>query len=284
MTLRSLTVAVAALVVLTGCTRNAGTASDPTVSAGVPPVLSVATVDFPSRWLAEQVGGDGAEVTSISAADIAASDADLFAYVPGLDKAVDDGAAALPPERVVDVTDDISRTASARDPDVRDPYVWFDPVNVGTMAQTLGTAMAEVSPTEFEAYQFYGLRALSMQSEALQVDQRLQEQFNPCRIPTLVVEAPVLTYLARAYAFDQVTLIRWKPAELPVRALYFTLDAEPAVRDEAVANGLRAIPVDTLTERAPQDDLLQGLLDLADEIAKYQNCPLVTPSPTREPR
>ena len=62
----------------------------------------------------------------------------------------------------------------------------------------------QASATQFEALQYYGLRALSVQSDALAVDQRLQDQFNPCQIATLVVEAPVLTYLAKAYAFDQV--------------------------------------------------------------------------------
>lgn len=283
MILRTLVTTAIVALALAGCTRNAGTETDPTASAGIPPALSVAAVDFPSQWLAERVGGDGARVERISAADVAGTDADLFAYVPGLDPAVDAAAQQLPGDRVVDITEDVNRIASPRDPQVRDPYVWFDPVNVGTMAQTLGTALSEASPTQYEAYQFYGLRAYSVQTEALGVDQRLQEAFNPCRIATLVVEAPVLTYLARAYAFDQLPLIAWQPRKDPVRALYFTLDGEPAVRKAAAANGVRALPVDTFTESAPEDDLLQGLLDLADEIAAHQQCPLVTPSSSDRP-
>lgn len=267
---------------LTGCTRNAADAK-PTVSAGVPPAVTVATVDFPSTWVAEQVGGDAADVQRLEPSALAASDADLVAYVPGLDPAVDAAVAGLPADRVVDLTADIGRIGSPRDPGVKDPYVWFDPVNIATMAQTLGAAMAQASATEFEAYQFYGLRALSVQAEALDVDQRLQEQFNPCRLPTLVVESPVLTYLARAYAFNQVPLISWKPARQPVEALYFTIDAEAAVRDAADGNGLKALPVDTLTESAPEEDLLQGVVELGDEIAAHQDCPLVTPTSSDRP-
>lgn len=272
-----------ALVALTACSRNVGTGTDPTASAGIPPALKVAAADFPSKWLAEQVGGDGAAVETVAPSDITADDADLFVYIPGLDPAVDAAAEQLPPEEVIDLTDDVNRVASPRDPDVKDPYVWFDPVNVGTMAQTLATGLTEASPTKFEAYQFYGLRALSVQNDALGVDQRLQEQFNPCRIPTLVVEAPVLTYLARAYAFEQVPLIAWKPAKDRVRALYFTIDAQRAVGKAAAQAGVRAVPVDTFTEGAPEDDLLQGLLDLGDEIAKNQDCPLVTPTSSDRP-
>jgi ABC-type Zn uptake system ZnuABC Zn-binding protein ZnuA len=274
--------AIVALALL-GCGRGAEAEPDPTTSAGVPPALVVGVVDFPSAWLAEQVGGDGAQIERITAAQVAASDADLFAYVPGLDPAVDSAVAQLPAERVVDLTEDVNRVASLRDPQVKDPYVWFDPLNVGTMAQTLGNAMAKASPTPFEASQFYGLRAFRVQNESLGVDQRLQEQFNPCRIPTLVVEAPVLTYLARAYAFDQVPLILWRPSKQPVSALYFTLDAEPAVREAAQASGLQAVPVDTFTGSAPQEDLLQGLLDTGDLIAEQQQCPLVTPSSSDRP-
>jgi zinc transport system substrate-binding protein len=279
--MRLVVVAVAALA-LAGCTRNASDA-DPTASAGVPPALRIAAVDFPSAWLAEQVGGDGADVRRIAADEVAGTDADLFVYVPGLNPQVDEAAATLPPEKVVDTTDDVNRVASPRDPDVKDPYVWFDPVNVGAMARTVGTAMSKASPTEFEAYQFYGLRAFAVQNEALGVDQRLQEQLNPCRIATLVVEAPVLTYLAKAYAFDQVPLIAWKPDQQQVRAAYFTLDAQAAVERAAAANGVQAVPVDTLTESAPEEDLLQGLLDLGDEVSSHQDCPLVTPSSSDRP-
>lgn len=281
---RPLLVAVALLVTsLTACSRNVGTAADATASAGIPPVVTVAAVDFPSRWLAEQVGGDAIEVEAIATVDVADTDANLFVYVPGLDPAVDAAAAQLPEGRALDVTADVNRIASPRDPDIRDPYVWFDPINVGTMAQTLGNGLTEISPTKFEASQFYGLRALSVQNEALGVDQRLQEKFNPCRIPTLVVEAPVLTYLARAYAFDQLPLISWKPSDKPVEALYFTFDAQNPVKEAASRNQVLALPVDTFTQSAPEEDLLQGLLDLSDEIAAHQDCPLVTPSSSDRP-
>jgi hypothetical protein len=135
----------------------------------------------------------------------------------------------------------------------------------------------------FEASQFYGLRGLSVRNEALGVDQRLQEMFNPCRIPTLVVEAPVLTYLARAYAFDQVPLILWKPGGQRVESLYYTVDAQAAVQTAAKRNGIDTVPVDTFTESAPEEDLLQGLLDLGDQIAAHQDCPLVTPSSSDRP-
>ncbi|MFN8182848.1 MAG: metal ABC transporter substrate-binding protein [Candidatus Nanopelagicales bacterium] len=272
-----------AAVALAGCTRGVADGANPTASAGIPPALRVAAVDFPSAWLAEQVGGDGVQVERIAAAEVSTNDADLFVYVPGLDDQVDAAVRDLPAERAVDLTDDVSRIASPRDPDVKDPYVWFDPVNVATMAQTLGTAMSKASPTQFEAYQYYGLRAFAVQNEALQVDQRLQEELNPCRVPTLVVEAPVLTYFARAYAFDQVPLISWEPSRDPVRALYFTLDAEPAVRAAADRSGTTAVPVDTFTQSAPEDDLLQGLLDTAAQVADHQDCPLVTPSSSDRP-
>lgn len=281
---RPLIVAIALLVVsLTGCSRNVGSSSTPSASAGIPPTLTVATVDFPSRWLAEEVGGDAIEVETITATDIADTDAELFAYVPGLDPAVDAAATELPEGRALDVTADVTRIASPRDPDLPDPYVWFDPVNVGTMAQTVANGLIEASPTPFEAFQFYALRGLSLENQALAVDQRLQEKFNPCRIPTLVVEAPVLTYLARAYALDQVPLISWTPSEKPVEALYFTFDAGKPVKRAASQNAVSAIPVDTFTQSAPEEDLLQGLLDLSDEIAAHQQCPLVTPSSSDRP-
>lgn len=277
-----LTAGLVALAALAGCTRGVGSAA-PTTSAGVPPVLRVAVVDFPSSWLADRVGGDAVEVRRVSAAELSGTDADLVAYVPGLDPGVDAAAAGLPEDHVVDLTSDISRLADPRDRTRRDPYVWFDPVNVATMAGTLGTAMARVSSVRYVATQYYGVRSLQVQGDALAVDQRLQERLSPCRIPTLVVEAPVLGYLARAYALTQVPLIAWRPARDPVRALYFTLDAEPAVRKASRISGVRALPVNTLTERAPNDDLLQGVVEVGDEIAAHQDCPFVVPRSTDRP-
>jgi hypothetical protein len=81
-----------------------------------------------------------------------------------------------------------------------------------------------------------------VQNEALQVDQRFQEQLNPCRIATLVVEAPVLTYFARAYAFDQVAPdLVGSPRRNRCRPSTYTIDAEAAVR-AAAAGGWRSRP------------------------------------------
>jgi hypothetical protein len=55
------------------------------------------------------------------------------------------------------------------------------------------------------------------------------------------------------------------------------------VRAAAAAAGVRALPVDTLTEKAPNDDLLQGVLDLGEQVADHQNCPLVQPTSTDRP-
>lgn len=275
---------VAGLVtgLLVGCTRATPPDAQPSVSAGIPSAVTVATADFPSAWLAERVGGKAVEVLRLRPAELADSDADLLAYVPGLDPQVD--AAAEQFETTVDLTADLTTVASPRDPQVRDPYVWFDPLNIGTMSQTMANALTQNSQTKFEASQFYGLRAFAVQNESLQVDQQLQEKLNPCRIATLVVEAPVLTYFARSYAFTQVPLIAWRPTRDPIEAVYFTLDAEPAVRKAARAAGVKALPVDTLTQGAPRDDLLQGVLNLSDLIAAHQNCPLVKPQATDRPR
>lgn len=271
------------LLPLAACSRNVGMSDEPTASDGVPAPLDVAAVDFPSYWLAERVGGDGARVERIDAAEVTATDADLFVHIPGLDPAVDAAAGGLPDEQVVDLTEDVGRIAGPRDPDVKDPYVWFDPVNVATMAQTLATAMVEASPTDYAAFEFYGLRALAVQTDALALDQRLQERLNPCRVPTLVVEAPVLTYFAKAYAFDQVPLISWDPAGSDVRALYFTLDAQPAVERAAARRGLAAVGVDTLTEGAPEDDLLLGVEQVGTAVSRHQICPFVTPTASDRP-
>lgn len=283
MTLRSLTTGLLLLAALAGCSRNVGTTSDPTASAGVPPVLQIAAADFPSAWLAEQVGGDAVEVRQIEPDEVAGTDADAFVYVAGLDAQVDEAAAQLPEEKVIDASADVNRISSPRDVDIPDPYVWFDPVNVATMAKTVGDGLIPISPTPLEAYDYFGFRAFALQNDALGVDQRLQEMFNPCRIEYLVTEAPVLTYLARAYAFEQVPLINWKPGTQDVEAIYFTLDAEPAVRRAAQAAGVRARPIDTFTEGAPRDDLLQGLTDLGEELSANQRCPLVKPKSTDRP-
>lgn len=245
--------------------------------------MSVATVDFPSTWLAEQVGGKAVDLQRIAAAEAASTDADFLAYIPGLDPEVDAAAAKLPEDRVIDLTEDINPLASPRDANVTDPYVWFNPVNVGSMAQTLGHALADASPTPYEASQYYGLRALATQETALGVDETFQERFDACRNGDLVVEAPVLTYLAQAYAFEQIPLILWDPRKKPAGAVYFTADADVAARKAAAKANVPAVPIDTLVDRAPHDNLLLGLTHLGRQIAAHQDCPRVAPTSTDRP-
>lgn len=275
--------AVLSALVLGACSRNVGSQADPTPSKGVPPGMSVATVDFPSTWLAEQVGGDALEVERIDPTEVSGNGADMFVYIPGLDSAVDAAAASLPPDSVVDLTADLTTLASPRDPKTRDPYIWFDPLNVGAMAETLSDALAEASPTPYDAKQYFGLRALATQSRAAEVDEGLQESLDTCRIPTLVVEAPVLTYLARTYAFQQVPLILWNPRRQPVKAAYYTLDAAPAVRKAVKGTDVAAVGIDTLSDSAPRDDLLLGVARTGEQIAAHQDCPRANPTSTDRP-
>jgi zinc transport system substrate-binding protein len=266
-------------LLLAACSRNVGATDEPSASAGVPAPIEVAVADFPSQWLAERVGGEGVRVTRVAPGALAEPDADLVAVIPGLDPVADAAVKTLPDEQVVDLLEDVRQITSPRDDRVKDPYVWFDPVTIGTMAQSLSAALVEASPTQVVAFEYYGLRALSLQGDALSLDQRLQERLNPCRIATLVVEAPVLTYLARAYALNQVPLILWgSRAGSDVTALYYTPDAEPAVRRVAERRGLRAVGVNTLTAEAPQDDLLLGVEEVGMSVAANQDCPYSTPT------
>src|SRR5690606_23818870 len=89
MSRRRLAAAGLSVLALAGCTRGVVEGGDPTASAGIPPAITVATADFPSFWLAEQIGGDAAEVETVDPAEVADTDADLFAYVPGIDPEVD---------------------------------------------------------------------------------------------------------------------------------------------------------------------------------------------------
>lgn len=280
--IRGIAAATALVAALSGCTRTSPPDSRPTASGSVPAPLTIATTDFPSMWLTEQIGGESVEVLQLSAAELADSDADLLAYIPGLDPAVD--AAAESFETAVDLTEDVTKIRSVRDPEAVDPYVWFDPINISTMAQTLSREMITNSPTPFEASGYYGLRTFSLQNEALAIDQQMQEELNPCRIEDLVVEAPVLGYLARAYAFEQLPLIAWQPDDTAVAALYYTIDAEAAVRSAADQAGIKAVPIDVLTEGAPRGDLLQGVVNTAEKIAAHQDCPLVKPQSSDRPR
>lgn len=270
------------LLAITGCSRNVSpsTESTPTSSASglVPPMITVAATDFPSAWLAEQVGGEAVLVERVSAADIPGVDADLLAYVPGLDAAVDAALAQVPGDRVVDLTEDVRLLAYPADRTRKDPYVWFDPANLGPMANTLASAMTEASTDPVIAVDYYGFGAVVVQNQGLEADRRNQDLLSSCRVANLVVDRPVLTYFSRAYGFDQIPTLLWDLEQAPVTALYATPDTRPAVRK--VAGDLPVVTIDDLSRRAPSDDLLQGVLDTADIVAEHQNCP---PAPSLSP-
>lgn len=268
---------------LAACSRGVGPDAAPTASKGVPPALTVATVDFASTWLVEQVGGKAVESDRITAAQLATTSADLFAYIPGLDPVVDAAVTTLPEEQVIDLTQDVKVLDDPLDPARPDPNVWFDPAAVAQMAATLGEYLIDASPTAYEAQRYYGLRSLALQDRAQSLDTDAQERFDACRIGTLVVDRPILTYLAHAYAFDQIPLGLWKPRKAPVEALYYTPDAAARARRAAAQQDVRPVVIDQMTRDAPDEDLLQGVTDVMDRIAANQDCPRIKPVSTDRP-
>jgi len=207
-----LAVAVAAL---TACAGGPGTAADADGRVRVVAGL------YPLAYLAEQIGGDDVEVTTLAAAGVEPHDlelsptqvaqiaqADVVLYVPGLQPALDEAVAQQAPDAALDVTASVTTRPASTGGGGTDPHVWLDPANMAAMgralAERLGTAVPDAAARSAR---------FAERMDELAADMR--SGLADCRIRDVVVTHESFGYLADAYGLHQIGLSGIDPQAEP---------------------------------------------------------------------
>jgi zinc transport system substrate-binding protein len=183
----------------------------------------------PIAWVAEEVAGADAEVTSLTKAgtephDLELTprqvgrviDADLVLYVDGFQPSVDHAVGEAHRSRVLELSE-------AADLDLRlgsrvDPHFWLDPLRLASVARATGDRLAAADPDHAGGYRD---RTQRLSTRLAQLDTELREGLSDCERRTIVTSHGAFGYLARRYDLRQVSIAGLSP------------DAEPSPSDLA---------------------------------------------------
>jgi zinc transport system substrate-binding protein len=243
---------------------------------------------YPLQYVAERVGGEHVDVSSLTppggeSHDLELSpamvarlgDADLVVYLSGFQAATDEAVASTGPEHVVD-TAEVAALEVAPDGTAAgvsgtgdlDPHFWLDPTRLAAVGHQVADALAEVDPEHADEFT-EAADALAADLDAL--DTELAEGLAACRGATLVASHEAFGYLAQRYGLHQVGLsgidpeVEPSPARLRdvaatvqaegVRTLYFEVLANPKVTQTLAAElGVDTAVLDPLEGLTEDDD------------------------------
>lgn len=281
--LRSLLVlatAVLGAATLSGCGDDAGGSGTP----GDP--LQVVASFYPLQWMAQEVGGDRVEVSSLTKPgaephdleltprDVGSiQDADAIAFLsefqPGVDQAVvesrgevfdaRDATELLPSAHVEPTTEDEHAEEEHSDEGeeghdhshdyevgTTDPHFWLDPTKMAEVASAFAETLAKADPAHADDYR---ANATALTGRLEDLDQQLETGLAECEQTDLVTSHEAFGYLARRYGFEQVGITGLTP------------EADPSPKDLASVadfvdeHGVTTIYFETLTSPAVAETL-----------------------------
>jgi zinc transport system substrate-binding protein len=207
--------AAALALTLTACSGT------PASGAGIDVVAEI----YPLAWIAEQVGGDRVDVTTlvppgtevhtyevspqqvdlIGRADLAVVSAEVSA-------AVDDAVATNPPAATVDAStlvtlrpaaagDEHAEEADGHDEATFDPHVWLDIPELPLVVDAVAAELARIDP---EGADTYAANARALDAQLATLDEHYRAGLASCEQDTVIVTHPAFGYLAGAYGLEQV--------------------------------------------------------------------------------
>ncbi|CAN5173430.1 zinc ABC transporter substrate-binding protein [soil metagenome] len=253
----------AAVLVLGAC--SPGNAGD-----GRPSVLASF---YPLQLVAQQVGGDRVDVTSLTppgaephdlelspAQVVQVGNADLVVYLSHFQPAVDDAVVAAPPAHVVDAATLTTLMPLAGESGTLDPHFWLDPSRMPAIARAVADQLSIVDPAGAATYAA-NATALAARFDAL--DAEYASGLATCADQAFVTSHAAFGYLAARYHLEQVAISGLDPEADPsperlaqigqivkdrgIRTIFFETLVSPKVAETLAADlGVQARVLDPL--------------------------------------
>jgi zinc transport system substrate-binding protein len=229
---------VAGVLLLGACASDGSGPSAPADDGGVRVLASF----YPLQYVAEQVGGDLVDVTSLTPPgaephDVelsprqvrAVSETDLVVYLSGFQNAVDEAVEARQPERVLDAADVVdlleggadahaeegeqhAEDEAAHDAHALDPHFWLDPQRLAALAEPVADALAEVDPENADTF---AAGADRLADDLAEVDAAYTAGLATCERRVVVASHEAYGYLTAAYDLRQVGISGLDPEAEP---------------------------------------------------------------------
>lgn len=266
---------VAATAVLAGCTG--GPATDDAGDGR----LQVLASFYPLQYVAEQVGGDLVEVSSLTPPGAEPHDLELsprqvrevgeagvVVVLGGFQPSVDEAVEARVPQHLVDAAqteavaahmaeasaeeegeeEHADEAGDGHDHAGQDPHFWLDPTLLAAVATDVATALSDADPENADAY---ATRLATLTDELAALDQEYVDGLADCERSVIVTSHEAFGFLTERYGLRQVGISGLDP------------EAEPSparlreIRDVVDENGVTTI----FTEVLVSPDVAETLAD-----------------------
>jgi len=237
-------------------------------SAGAtsPETLSIVAAAYPFQFIAEQVAGSHANVSSLTRPGAEPHDleltprqvativrADLVIYERTFQPTVDEAVLQSENRNVLDTATvvPLAHHSESGDGDAgsgpeeelhgADPHVWLDPIQVTAIADAVADRLAAIDPVNADHYR---ANLGGLQSRLADLDRRFHKGLARCERTVFITTHAAFGYLAERYGLIQVGISGLSPE----------VEASPAriaeVHREALKHGVTTIFFETLTSPA----------------------------------
>jgi len=242
---------------------------------------------YPLEYLAERVGGDRVQVSSLAQPGAEPHDlelrpqqiqemaeADLVLYLGSFQPAVDDAVAENAPEHSLDVlgateaVDGYTELGADEEAGL-DPHVWLDPTAYADLAEAVADRMAEADPEHADAYAANGA---ALVADLTALDEEFSTGLADCERSEIVTTHNAFGYLALRYGLEQVAIAGLSPEDEPSPQ-----DVDSA-RSFAEQNGVTTIfyeeavspeYAETVADQVGADTAVLSPLEVVDEGEDY---------------
>jgi zinc transport system substrate-binding protein len=308
--LRAAAIAAFVLTALASCGDDSDAMSGQAPSGDA---ISIEASFYPLQWMAQQVGGNRVDVTSLTkpgaephdleltprdVADIA--DADVVVYLAGFQPSVDDAVEQVDDTKVYDAAPaaelDLTYTPIEEGQEASDeagsidPHFWLDPTRLAAVANDFASYLGDLDPDHADAYRNNGA---TLGDDLATLDAEFKAGLASCANKDLVTSHNAFGYLARRYGLTQVGITGLTPEEEPspqdlasvsdfvkdndVRTIYFETLVSPAIAESVAGeSGARTDvldPVEGLNDESQGNDYLEVMRANLANIEKGQPCP-----------
>jgi len=243
--------------------------------------LSVMTSFYPLEYLAQQIGGDLVDVSSLTPPGAEPHDlelsprtvdqlgrADIAVYLSGFQGAVDEAIEQNPPATVVDVAPEVDLVPASQHgldedeesdeeagqdghdhPDT-DPHFWLDPERMAQAARAVGNGLAQADP---DHAQTYADTTDTVVQSLTQLSDDLVGGTANCAHRTFITAHAAFGYLADRTGLTQVGVSGLDPDSAP--SPQRLTEIAQVVKDQGVTTIFTEALIDPTTTQTLADDL-----------------------------
>ncbi len=295
---------------LAGC-GGSQAAGGSSTAGGTGERLQVVASVYPLQFVAERIGGDTVQVSSLTKPGAEPHDleltpgdlgsvvkADLVVYLKGFQPAVDQAVGAQAEDKAFDVTAAADLDLSYRpieegqqeDGSATDPHFWLDPERLTSVVTALATRMGAADPSHKAAFT---ANAAALSTELAALDEEFRAGLASCQNMDLVTSHNAFGYLSERYGMKQVGITGLVPESEPaagelaavtrfvrdnkVRTIYYETLVSPRIADTvAKETGARTEvldPIEGLSDRSQGKDYFEVMRSNLANLKTGQPCP-----------